>query len=655
MNGPSPSTNEPAGSDASDDPIRRNHNIITKFSGSPSMMELSAKDAVTGIVKMQVRKDRFAMFNEWLNGLTEVMRKYPGFISRSLIVPSKQELERASSSQVFTLVHIVKFDKLETLESWKESDGRREMVRIAEELKIVENPRGLTNGEDYSIQDSGMGILSPDMMHKTGSDAHQKSGKSSDTEHQTQLQPPQKWRLMCVLFFTMYTNYAFHLLLGTTAVFSRVFGSYGIALLVYCTCIIPPGSFGFVALTSRLARKFLAVPRNKNRSWIRGLLDDGFSMFEPALPSRDLINRIALLEKRLERMKRIAVGSVESVSHVRNRLEHLERKRISSNVTCSSAAFDPLLPPDWDVHLQRSRGVMNSQKQLPGLDVEIASSLSPSPNPSNAASMKKNAGVDTSVTIVSNHPVAWEFTEAFEDLMRHCEEQMRVFPGFISLDLIHTNGSLESLDDDHSHRSVDDLDQNSLGEDGSGDESEYVLIYRFDSYDALDVWLRSEQRRTILQSMKPMLAGRSRIQVQQAEVVHDAFSSLFGDRHNQLQGRPPPIWKSVVLSVFSVFFALWPLAVYLLPATSSSSNDVLAHKFVSALVLIAAAVPFLVYVTSPFMNMLFFQWLITPRPVFASEPWKSLDQGLPSAWHQLALSILYFGSLSVGILVLNFA
>jgi antibiotic biosynthesis monooxygenase (ABM) superfamily enzyme len=568
---------------------------------SPSTISL-AERAVTGIFRLRVRKAVYPMFSTWHQSVTDSLRHQPGFISRSLLTPRDDEIAHASDSTVLLCVHIVKFADIYSLERWVSSEERKEWIAIARNFKLVENPDALENAIDVDVQESAVGVLSA-LPSELEAEVHKSAKKKGPVG-------PQKWRLACVLLFTFYSNYAAHALIGTVAFFTDVFRSYPLAILVYISIVIPFGTFGYVALVSRLLKRFLLVPRKEHRWSLRAIVDDGFMMFTPAIPrSARLRHRIAKLEHRIERMKALTLGSNDALQKCREQLKSMAVRRKSVGLPHSKSCPPPIVA---------------------NLSVTDTSNR---------------------VTVVSSHHVRWEFTEAFEEYIRtRVEAAMKQFPGFEGLDIVHSHQ--DGNDEYHSSSDDEEAQLESGGTTSSVDEEKIVLISRFDSYKHLEAWATSEQRREVMSQIEPMLVRSSTHSVQTVEDVHDAFSSMFVIQSLEPgSDRAPPIWKTMVLSVFSALFALWPIATYMGPWFTQWEMD----RFLAAFIMILMFVPAMIYLTSPFLTMLFWHWLTMPRPStdHMKQPWRTLDRGFRSWKPQLAVTLVYCGILAAIAAIVN--
>eukprot|EP00762_Andalucia_godoyi_P002807 ANDGO_04485.mRNA.1 hypothetical protein len=585
-----------------------------------------ANGSVTAIVKLLVKKSSFPMFETWLLSAGDALAKFPGFVSRSLIVPPETEFQNAAENHVFTFVHIIKWDNFDASETWINSDERAEWLQIAFRFGILENYDTLSHGMDIDFQDSDIAVIGPDMLRPRAnstsfaSDAAaassgkrplpgssststvlKKTGASLPLAAKGLPQPAQKWKLCFVLYFSMYLNFSAHNFIGTTTAMNSVFNDPSFTLLVYVMLVIPFSTFGSSAVLLKIFRWFIFAPRSARRSVVREIFDDGFQMFLPPPPPPQplaLKRRLQTLEKRLDRLKRITLGSLDHISQVRSRLE---------TMTSAKSELARLTTEDLTRRVQELR--KTSQKIV-----------------------DDSRKLDRTVTVAARHHVRWEFTEDFYELIREMTDFMKKKPGFVGLDIVQPKESSSDIPE------LDVADEDEFVD----DHEVLVVIYRFDSYDHLEQWLQSDERLEIVRKLEPLLAKRPVFHVEQQNVVHDAFSSLFADYGNATAGsRPPPIWKTLVLSIISGFFAIWPISLRFTPALISWG---VTNSLVVSLIALVLFTFCFVYIVTPFFSMLFYHWLQIPRPIPTSQPWKALDTGFASIWTNVAVMCVYYGA-----------
>jgi antibiotic biosynthesis monooxygenase (ABM) superfamily enzyme len=223
------------------------------------------------------------------------------------------------------------------------------------------------------------------------------------------------------------------------------------------------------------------------------------------------------------------------------------------------------------------------------------------------------------VTVAILHTVRWHCRARFLRFMVKFRETMEHIPGYVSLNVI-AEPVAHSMDD-----------------------PKFTLLYKFQSWEALEDWECSQERRSLLIELNKLLNDKPRWHVEEesalvetAGEVHDALTALWATA-----GRAaPPIWKVVLLSMTAKEMVLLPLNLHLAPHFAELGICV-ALKTV--LVSLVGAV-LVVYVTVPLVKLPFNHWLNDPcrRPshnagIFA----KILDGGLPSNKARLWILLLY--------------
>jgi uncharacterized protein len=128
---------------------------------------------------------------------------------------------------------------------------------------------------------------------------------------------------------------------------------------------------------------------------------------------------------------------------------------------------------------------------------------------------------------------------------------------------------------------------------------EYTVIFRFDTYEHLMTWEKSETRHVWLERVQPLITGEVRMH------RHSGLEYWFTVPDGPCRN-PPPRWKMAVVT----WTALAPLALVLPPAVQQISAS-LPH-FVQVAIVAAAMVFTMTYAVMPVMTRLFARWLRPP-------------------------------------------
>lgn len=128
----------------------------------------------------------------------------------------------------------------------------------------------------------------------------------------------------------------------------------------------------------------------------------------------------------------------------------------------------------------------------------------------------------------------------------------------------------------------------------------YVLVYKFDTGEHLDAWLRSEERAEWVARADDMTEGRFEAQ------QHSGLESWF-----TLPGRnvvaPPPRWKMAIVTTLAV----WPSSM-LLGGVFRRALGFLPGPIVS-LVVTTVMVALLTWVVMPLLTRVLARWLFPPE------------------------------------------
>ena len=137
--------------------------------------------------------------------------------------------------------------------------------------------------------------------------------------------------------------------------------------------------------------------------------------------------------------------------------------------------------------------------------------------------------------------------------------------------------------------------------------------------------------------------------VSEERVIQDAFSELFVATGADIEPalRPPPLWKTAVLTVIPLFIIVWQVGGNLAPYVGRSGQ---LPPLVVTLVVIAVAVSFNSYIGVPLVHSMFGDWLLVPRPAHPPAPYSYiafLDSGISSKYVQVLLVLIFYG-LNIG-------
>jgi antibiotic biosynthesis monooxygenase (ABM) superfamily enzyme len=161
-------------------------------------------------------------------------------------------------------------------------------------------------------------------------------------------------------------------------------------------------------------------------------------------------------------------------------------------------------------------------------------------------------------------------------------------------------------------------------------ESLYINSFTFDTFDNLIAFTRSRGRNKLLAKLNPMLESTSAYEINEERLMGNAWSELFVATGGRVPSRPPPLWKSCILTICPLFILVFqlgtPLGGYLAEAN--------IEPHFATLIIVAVMVFLMTYFAVPTMQMFFGKWLNMPRgkpnPRFKHlEYFEFLDTGIP--------------------------
>ncbi len=175
---------------------------------------------------------------------------------------------------------------------------------------------------------------------------------------------------------------------------------------------------------------------------------------------------------------------------------------------------------------------------------------------------------DQGVTVVISQVVKSGCEKAYEDWLKDISSVARTYTGHLGITILRPQ---------------------------PGVRSEYVIIFRFDSYENLKIWMTSPDREYWLIQGKPLLASDP--QVQEISGM-EAWFSVPGQVL-----KTPPRYKTALLTWGVVYVLLNLLNTYLRPFFVNISPLITSLIFSGIMVLL------MTYVVMPRVSRLFSKWL----------------------------------------------
>ncbi|MBY4215125.1 antibiotic biosynthesis monooxygenase [Rhodococcus fascians] len=138
----------------------------------------------------------------------------------------------------------------------------------------------------------------------------------------------------------------------------------------------------------------------------------------------------------------------------------------------------------------------------------------------------------------------------------------------------------------------------------SAESSDYHVVYRFETHDHLEAWLRSEARRAWLGRGRPIADDVVTHRLSGVEGWFEPQSNLTDAV--RVVGGPPPRWKQAV-SIGVAFYAVSLLVNLVITPHLTHLNVALRTA-----VVVMMCTPLMVYVVMPFVTARLRKWLV-PR------------------------------------------
>lgn len=170
------------------------------------------------------------------------------------------------------------------------------------------------------------------------------------------------------------------------------------------------------------------------------------------------------------------------------------------------------------------------------------------------------------ITVVAMHVVPKSMEEAFKSWVREIDEAARCFAGYKGVEHIHS-------------RSSSDL--------------EHFCIFRFDTEDHLDEWIRSEARERLLNDQRSCSTSL---------FTAPSFKSMdvLFEAPERANGVPAGYKRAIV-----TFMVIWPLVHFVPPFM----NTFISAKWLVEPLSIAIIVVLMTYIAMPFLTRLLAKWL----------------------------------------------
>lgn len=548
---------------------------------------------------------------DWLDFMGEALVKMQGFRSRKVLVS-----ESSAADHGRVMIILLKWERFEDMMAWTNS-----------EVLIV----GMQKASDLGL--SVNRVLSRDSFQRINLTVLA-GFKISPNGESPPIKPPPKWKFFVLICAMVTILVVLHDLAGTLPALMAIFGGdFAFSMLILFILIVPLITYCCMPL-------LLSFPAMKRWVFVRTLpvskcepmrsLDQGLGIFTP-LPAPDFSRQVGLLEKKLENLQAVAARQSYEIAKLRKEL----------NIQARSEHAEPVGPVAKAANEEATAALRSRIRKEH--DFHLNTQYNDSDN------LLTGGHHHGEVTCLAKHTVRLDCIAEFESWCMDMSDTMHRFLGndFHGLDVFNRSYPLGA---------------GGTSKDawiGIGKiESEFVVLFRVASREAMTNWLSSNERFEHLETVMPLVeaattyaeAGKEEAlagagSIARAEDIFEHFlqGDSAGVKQDSSQAAPPPLYRTTTLATLGLFLVAWPLNAKLQPK------------------LVAGGVPFPIdvlitvtlntfnntYVGAAFMQFLFGGWLRMPGPENPKGLIRILSSGLTSNLHRLAVIVVYIAILFI--------
>lgn len=191
------------------------------------------------------------------------------------------------------------------------------------------------------------------------------------------------------------------------------------------------------------------------------------------------------------------------------------------------------------------------------------------------------------------------------------------------------------------------------------DENEGVLFSNslmFEGVDSLNEWMLSPRRAILMAELRDFLLVPNVERIRMDRDLPDAYTDLVSQQGRSVPtaGRGPKKWKVAWLTIISLSLSkIWERHVSRYYLEFWGLNN--AHILLTRLVSIAVCTFLNSYIMVPLLLYIFAPWMIREKheKMETKEPWRTLNEGLPSMRRKCALTFAFYGGCLITWLVKN--
>ena len=464
---------------------------------------------VDTIIHLIVPAGRKSYFDDWLVRIYEVLITFKGFISRYVY-------QVAVKDGYIEYAVVLVFDSELSQRAWMESSERMEKI---DEIAIRDIKHQAITAYGTNVSGS-----SDSIPHEGSTAAAVHSHISSSVHNRINIHdsmltiprplPPAKWKLTIILITLVFIVLLVVHYGGSTQKMLANGLPSGLVTFISLIHIVTFLIYSLLPLTISIPaiNQWLRIrrPPPDEMNPFESVLDQGLKLFanrpEVVMPP-EMLKRIDRLEAKLDKLRSV------------NYELTMQLKSSISNWVPNTASTTDVVPSTTS----RTTG-LQSDSIVEEIDKQAAAA---------AASMMKYEPI----TLVVRHFVKWEFIPDFERWTDEMDREMQRWEGYIGMVRIAPKH----------------------------DEDSFINCTSWESYPHLQAFSQSTERTILLSKLEPMLEGTSQAQVGEERVFRDAFSELFVATGDTVAKRPPPLWKTTILSIIPLYIIVWSVGGNLQP------------------------------------------------------------------------------------------
>jgi len=543
------------------------------------VMSVNPETVVTSIIHVHSRKgDEIDTFFE---EILTLLSTFEGFLKRDIL-----SYEQPDGSLKHTV--ILTFQSYKTLRAW---------------LLSIEREDVLAKYKQFSVDEAK--IAQPD-------DVVEIEGVMHKPRKPAKARPPPKWKLFFVTELPAWLIVWAMTDSGLIRFMSdQVRRSFCVTTFFTMCLLVPPLVYAITPVMTHVLRPWLAAPRPLYKTEPCRTLDAGCGLFVPPAPAVDP-EEVEELQERLNNMEAILRKFVvtQQGHHTQQQMKDQDKgsdqdeamvmvRQFSKGTTASGAT------KRTDVRMTDVFKPRRQQEELSQLKLDLEQGGLCAPDLVKALP----------VTGVAHHHVKWDCEAAFiEACSKFRAVQREKFPGFLGMTTLHGR------------------------RDGLGYSQEFVNIWRYRSYEEMEVQYHSKERAEFLNSIKNMLESPSDIKFAQERTIMDSMTEIYVNPGEDAKALPPPLWKTTFAAILGLMMCAWPVNENFGPVLEDWGVE---ETWLRTLILTSINVGLNSWVCVPFVILLLGGWLNRQRDAQFNTFTDFLDRGFPYLWMKALASLVY--------------